>query len=100
MIAPGAPGPSRPLHSSPPNLDAAAEGEGSEKPALRKEKDAPHPSLVTREDSMADPDLLPQSPSPAPIIDVAISGRSHNFLDAEDTVDHPSPPRPLHDQSV
>ena len=37
---------------------------------------------------MADPDL-PQTPSPAPIIDAAIAGRSPTSLDVEDMVDLP-----------
>ena len=45
MLAHGAPGASR---SSAPDLGAAAEGKGSATPALRKEKDAPYPSLVIR----------------------------------------------------
>ena len=90
MVAPGAPGPSRPLHSSAPDLDVVAEGEGCVKPALRKVNDAPYPFVETREDSIADPDH-PQPPSPAPIIDVAIGGRSHSFLNGGD-----QSLRPLH----
>ena len=90
MVAPGAPGPSRPLHSSAPDLYVIAEGEGCVKPALRKVKDAPYPFVETREDSIADPDH-PQPPSPAPSIDVAIVGRSHSSLN-----DGNHPLRPLH----
>ena len=98
MLAPGAPSPSRLLHPSASDMGAVSEGESSVKPAFCMEKDAPHPPLKIREDSMADPDLPPQSLSPPPIIDVAIAGRSHSqsSLDVEHTADHPS--HPLHGQ--
>ena len=76
---PGSPGPSRPLLSSAPEVGAAAEREGSATAALRREMDAPY--------IMANPDLSPQSPSPAPIIGVAIS--SPSCLNAEHVGDHP-----------
>ena len=75
----GSPGPSLPLLSSAPELGAAAEGEGSATAALRREMDAPH--------ILANPNLSPQSPSPPPIIGVAIS--SHSYLNAEHVGDHP-----------
>ena len=44
---------------------------------------------------MANPDL-PQTPSPAPIIDAAIAGSSPTSLDVEDMVDlPPCPLRPI-----
>ena len=96
IVAPGAPGPSRPVYYSAPDLGAAAEGGGGVKPTLGKEKDATYCSLATREVSIAATDLPPQSPSPPPISDVAVSRRSQSSLDAEHTIDHPS--HPLHGQ--
>ena len=69
------------LLSSAPELGAAAKGEGSATAALRREMDAPY--------IMANPDLSSQSPSPPPIIGVAITGRSHSCLNAEHVRDHP-----------
>ena len=96
VIAPGA---SRPWLSSAPDLDAAAEGEGSAKPALRKEMEALYPTSAIREVITANPDLPPQLPSPSspPIIDVATRRLSHSSLYAEFTGHHP--PRPSHDQN-
>ena len=91
MVAPGDPCPSPSWLFCGPDLGAASEVEGSVKPALREEKDALYPYLMIREGSM-DPALPPQSPSPAPNIDVAIGGRSCRSLDAEHTGD--LPPRP------
>ena len=98
MLAPGAPSLSRLLHTSASDMGAISEGEINVKPAFCMEKDAPHPPLKIRKDSMADPDLPPQLLSPPPIIDVVIAGRSHSqsSLDVEHTADHPS--HPLHGQ--
>ena len=45
--------------SSAPDLGAANKGEGGEKAALRKEKDALVSSSASREDIMATPDFPP-----------------------------------------
>lgn len=96
MLALATPGASRSRLSSALDL-SAGEGEGSVKLALHPEKDAPYPSLATPEVKMADPELPPLSPSPAPIFDVAIASRSHfSLLDVEHTVDYP--PSPSHGQ--
>ncbi|KAI9467324.1 hypothetical protein BJY52DRAFT_1413439 [Lactarius psammicola] len=58
---------------SAPDLGAAAEGDGSPKPGLRKEKDAPDPPSVIRAihaNTMTTVDLPPQSP---PLISVTNS---------------------------
>jgi len=82
--------------TSAPDPGAAAEGDGSPKPGLRKEKDALGPPLVNRANNMATPDLPPQSPSlpSATGSDVAIAGPSLRELNAERTGDHP--PHPSH----
>ena len=62
-----------------------------EKAALRKEEDASSEPVI-RKDIMANPDLTRQSPSPPPIIDIAISGLSRSSLDVEDTDNHSAHP--------
>ena len=92
MLAPGAPSPSRPWLSSAPELGAAIRGEGSAQAALHQETDAFCPTSAIREDIMPSPDLLPQSPTPPQIIDVAIADRSHILLDIKNMGDHPPSP--------
>ena len=70
MLAPGAPGPSRPRGFSAPDMDAASRGKGNAvaKAALREEKGTPYrSSTIHREEIIANPDLPPQSPSSPPI---------------------------------
>ena len=98
MLAPDAPDASCPWISSAPDLGAAAEGEGSAMPTLRKEMDPLCLTSAVRE-VIANPDSPPQftSPSPPPIVDVAAGGLSHGSLYAESTAHHST--RPSHGQN-
>ena len=67
MLASDALGLSLQWRFSEPDLGATSQGKGSAvaKVALPKAKDTPYrSSTIRREDSMANPDLPPQSPSP------------------------------------
>ena len=75
MLAPGAPGPSRPWQSSAPDLLPLRE-KVAQSIAL-------YPASAIREDIMATPDHPPQSPSPPPFIDVTTAGRPYSSLHAE-----------------
>jgi len=88
LLAPSAPGPSRPRLSSAPYMGAATEGEGRAKVASRKERDALDPPSAIWENIMTAPDLPPQLSSPLSITDVAIAGPSWRSLDVEHTGDH------------
>ena len=92
MLAPGAPSPSRPWQSSAPELGAAIRGEGSAQAALQQETDTLYPTLVICEDMIPSPDLLPQSPTPPQITDVAVAGHSHISHDIKNMGDHPPSP--------
>ncbi|KAH9045874.1 hypothetical protein EDB83DRAFT_2317756 [Lactarius deliciosus] len=87
MLAPTAPNPSHPRLSSAPDLDASAEGEGSANVAL-KERAAHDSPLTTQENTIAAPDLPPQSPSPLSITDIASASPSPRSPDVEHTGDH------------
>ncbi len=89
LLAPAAPNRPRPRQSSALDLGAAAEGEGSAKAALHKERDALDPASAILENIIAPPDLPPQSLSPSSVTDVAIAGPSRCSLGAEHTGDHP-----------
>ena len=83
--------PARQWLSSAPDIGAAVEGAESAEAALstEMENDTPYPSLAIHEDIMATSDVPSQSPSRPTIGDVAISGRSHSSLSAEDMGEHP-----------
>ena len=72
---------------SAPELDAAAEREGT-KSALSVEEGTVHPSSEICDDITATPSLPPQSPSPLPINRAAITDLSQSSLDAEYREDH------------
>ena len=75
MLAPGAPGPSRPRMPSTPHLSVAAQEEGSSevKAALREEKYVPYLSSTICEDIMANPNLPLRSPSRSPMTTLCVS---------------------------
>ena len=92
--------PSRQRLSSIPDIGAAAEGEEIAEAALRMEKakDTSYLSLEIHEDAVATSDVLLQSPSPQPIVDVVIAGRLRSSFDAERTGEHtPHPPQGQYD---
>ncbi|KAH9054613.1 hypothetical protein EDB83DRAFT_2316360 [Lactarius deliciosus] len=71
MLAPTAPNPSHPRLSSAPDIDASAEGEGSANVTL-KERTAHDSPLTIQENTIAAPDLPPQSPSPLGSVSTSI----------------------------
>ena len=92
LLVPTTPGPSRPRLFSAQILVPTAEGEGSAKPALHKERDSLDSPSAIREYTMAAPDDLPQqSLSSSSITDVAIASPSWRSLGAE----HADPLVPL-----
>ena len=92
-LVPTARGPSQSRLSSAPDRDAIAEEEDGAKAVLRNERedDVPHPFLAIHEDMMVTADIPSRSPSPQPIVDVAIAaGLPRSSLDPEH-IDEPSP---------
>ncbi|KAH9165370.1 hypothetical protein EDB89DRAFT_307070 [Lactarius sanguifluus] len=88
-LASAAPNPSCPrLLSSVHSLDTA-EGEGSVKATLPKDRDAPAPPSSMRVNIIATSDLPSQPPSPFPVPDVVIATPSLRSLGTENTGDHP-----------
>ncbi|KAH9168316.1 hypothetical protein EDB89DRAFT_1909383 [Lactarius sanguifluus] len=88
MLAPTAPSPSHPQLSSAPDINASAEGEGSAKVALHKEKAAHDSPSMIQENTMTAPGLPLQSPPPLSITDITTTGPSSRSLDVEHTGDH------------
>ena len=95
MLAPAGPAQLRPWAFPVPDLGAAAQRESTSKVASCEEEDALNPASAIHENVIASPDLIPRSPSPLPVIDVATTGHSHSSLDAEHAEhvgDHPQRP--------
>ena len=92
LPAPAAPGPSRPLLSSAPDLGTVAEGEDSAKAALHKERGEPGPPLEFRDNIKMTQDLPPQSSSSSSISDIASTGPLRHSSGAEHTGDQPLHP--------
>ena len=91
--APTVRGRSRSWLSSAPDMNGVAEEEDGAQAVLgtEDEDDVPYPSLAIHADIMVTSDVPPPSPSPQPIVDLAIpAGRSRSSLDAEHTGE-PSP---------